>query len=251
VADPEIQLDRLKERTQTAIERFWGVRARQGERQGLRTGRRDAGSRTEVTGGNHLDAISDLIAECVIENCPSIVVHRKPEPPKMTTLPGYFRPTKNWDLLLMLDRQLVGCVELKSQVGSFGNNYNNRTEEAVGSACDLHTAYREGAYRPSPQPYLGYLMVLQDCPQSTTPLTRPPHEQHFPIAADFRGNSYAERYENTISRLVREKLYSSGCLILTNRTNGSASWHEPNKELTFRRLVAGLIGHALATSASS
>lgn len=249
--DSEIQLARLDERVQAAVERFWGVRARQGEQQGSTTGRRDTGSRTDVTGGNHLDAFSDLIAECVMDNCPAIVVHRKPEPRKMTTLPGYFRPTKNWDLLLMLNGRLVGCIELKSQVGSFGKNYNNRTEEAVGNAFDLQTAYREGAYRPSPQPYLGYLMVLQDCTRSTTPSTRAPDEEHFSIFEDFRGNSYAQRYENTITRLVRERLYSSGCLILTNSENGTVGWREPSEELTFRRLIAELIGHGLAASASS
>jgi hypothetical protein len=54
------------------------------------------------------------------------------------TLPGYFRPTKIWDLLIINQGRLVAALELKSQVGpSFGNNANNRAEEAIGTAHDL------------------------------------------------------------------------------------------------------------------
>jgi Restriction endonuclease XhoI len=63
------------------------------------------------------------------------------------TLPGYFRPTKLWDLLVTHNGELIVAIELKSQVGpSFGNNFNNRTEEAIGTAHDLWTAYREEAF---------------------------------------------------------------------------------------------------------
>lgn len=32
----------------------------------------------------------------------------------MLTLPGYFRPTKRWDLLVIHKRELIVAVELKS-----------------------------------------------------------------------------------------------------------------------------------------
>jgi type II restriction enzyme len=63
------------------------------------------------------------------------------------TLPGFFRPTKLWDLLVIHQGKLIAAIELKSQVGpSFGKNFNNRTEEAIGSAYDFQTAFREGAF---------------------------------------------------------------------------------------------------------
>ncbi len=38
-------------------------------------------------------------------------------------LPGFFRPTKEWDLLVVKDNYLIAAIEAKSQVGtSFGNN---------------------------------------------------------------------------------------------------------------------------------
>ena len=62
------------------------------------------------------------------------------------TLPGFFRPTKLWDILILNHGSLVAALEFKSQVGpSFGNNFNNRAEEAIGTASDFWTAYREGA----------------------------------------------------------------------------------------------------------
>lgn len=80
-----------------------------------------------------------------------------------------------------MNNQLLAAIEFKSQVGSFGNNYNNRTEEAIGSAADIWAAYREGAFRPSVRPWLGYLMLLEDAPQSVAPIkSREPHFQVFP-----------------------------------------------------------------------
>jgi len=82
---------------------------------------------------------------------------------RQNTLPGFFRPTKDWDLVVMLNHPLLASPEFKSQVGpSFGNNFNNRVEEAVGSATDLWTAYREEAFAKFPRPWLGYLMLLEE-----------------------------------------------------------------------------------------
>jgi hypothetical protein len=72
------------------------------------------------------------------------------------TLPGFFRPTKLWDLLVIRDRELVAALAFKSHVGpSFGNNFNNRAEEALGTAADFWTAFREGAFGKTPRPFLG------------------------------------------------------------------------------------------------
>lgn len=89
----------------------------------------------------------------------------------VNTLPGYFRPTKDWDLLVMYRGVLIAAIELKSQIGpSFGNNFNNRTEEAVGSAVDLWTAFREGAFGRQPAPFAGWLIHVEEAPSSTRPV---------------------------------------------------------------------------------
>jgi hypothetical protein len=56
---------------------------------------------------------------------------------KARTLPGYYRPSKEWDLVVVCENDLVAAIEVKSQVRSFGNNFNNRVEEALGNATDF------------------------------------------------------------------------------------------------------------------
>ena len=108
-------------------------------------------------------------------------------------LPGYFRPTKNWDMLVVSRGHLIAALEFKSQRGpSFGNNFNNRTEEAIGTAHDIWTAYREGAFGKKPRPWIGWVMLLESCPKSMTPVKVV--EPHFKVFPEFRGATYAKRY---------------------------------------------------------
>ena len=90
---------------------------------------------------------------------------------------------------------LVAALEFKSHVGpSFGNNFNNRSEEAIGAAHDLWTAYREGAFgKDAPRPFLGWIMLLEDCDRSNLPVRD--KEPHFPVDIAFKGVSYAQRYD--------------------------------------------------------
>lgn len=229
----------IQKRLEGAIRDFWTSRSRQQKKQ-EESGKKDQGSRGAVTGGGQLDGFITLVSEVLRETgVPDGSIFRK----RRIELPGYFRPTKEWDLLIVLDGNLLASVEFKSQVGpSFGNNYNNRTEEALGSATDLWAAYREGAFKTSPRPWLGYFMLLEDAPRSTSPVKV--EESHFKVFEEFRGASYARRYELFCQKLVRERLYDASCLLLTDRAKGPAgAFREPSPELTFQRLVAGLSGH--------
>ena len=157
-------------------------------------------------------------------------------------LPGYFRPNKEWDLVVVHGEQLLATVEFKSQVGSFGNNFNNRVEEAVGNATDLHYAYRDGAFEPSPAPWLGYLMMLERSEDSTRKLGV--KERHYPVFEDFRGTSYADRYALFCQRLVRERLYNAACFLMSDEESGLlGTYVEPSEELGFRNFAASLVGH--------
>jgi hypothetical protein len=94
----------------------------------------------------------------------------------------------------VVDGKLLVVLEAKSQVGpSFGNNFNNRTEEAMGSAVDIWTAFREKAYLDSPQPFLGYFFMLEDCEASNRPVSV--QEPHFKVFPEFKKASYMKRYE--------------------------------------------------------
>lgn len=230
---------------QTALNSFWRTRDHQTSRQQTK-GDVDRGQRGAVTGGKHADAIVGLIRSVLLD-------HGIPASSMFTgtsvELPGYFRPEKKWDLLIVHKEELIACLECKSQVGSFGNNYNNRTEEAVGNAADLQTAYREGAFSPSPRPWCGYVMLLQDAPGANRPVGV--REPHFPVFDEFRDASYADRYRVTLTRLVRESLYDRAALVLTERAGRKARWREPSEELTFERMLRSLLAHWLASPAAA
>ena len=136
---------------------------------------------------------------------------------KVLVLPGFYRPTKEWDMLILRRGEFIAALEFKSQVGpSFGNNFNSRSEEIMGSALDLWTAYREGAFGDdAPRPFLGWLMLVEECEASTTPVSV--KEPHFPVDPIFRGASYVERYDVLCKRLVQEGLYTSTALLASPR----------------------------------
>ena len=138
----------LHEHLRLAIRQFWNTRETQAQKQGGSSRPKDAGARAAVTGGAQMNGFVNLVRELLCENgLPETQVYCE----KAIELPGWYRPEKKWDLLVVADGKLVAGIEFKSQVGpSFGNNYNNRTEEAIGSAADLWAAYREGAFRPPP-----------------------------------------------------------------------------------------------------
>jgi hypothetical protein len=226
-----------------AVRHFWETRLRQAERQGSSSGQKDQGARSAVTGGAQLDGFIRLMSELLVES--GLPQHRVFTHDTKTVLPGWFRPTKEWDLIAIVDGTVIATVEFKSQVGSFGNNYNNRTEEALGNATDILTAYREGAFKGSPRPWLGYFMLLQDAPGSTRPVKV--DEPHFKVFAEFQGASYAKRYTVLCQKLVRERLYDSACLLLSDEKGGlEGKYREPLDEIGFRNFATSLMGHAIA-----
>jgi hypothetical protein len=231
-----------QERLAEATRFFWKTRQTQSDRQGSRTGARDAGSRTAVTGGKQLDGFVDLLRDFLEDaglDRPCIYTSRKVE------LPGWYRAKKKWDLLIIRDAQLIAAMEFKSQVGSFGNNFNNRTEEALVNATDIWAAFREGAFKPSLRPWLGYVMVLEETKKSFSPIGV--QEPHFKVFPEFQDASYAKRYEILLTKLVRERLYDSAALILTDRLTGKdGRFSEPSLELGFENLLISLKARAVA-----
>src|SRR5574340_494231 len=142
-------------KTRDAVRAFWGNREAARKKQ-IELGSIDQGERAGVTGGKNMDGFMALVTNLVRANgLGHAQIHQKRA---VLTLPGYFRPTKLWDLLVIHKGELIAAIELKSQVGpSFGNNFNNRTEEAIGTAHDLWTAIRESALGDQPRPFLGWL----------------------------------------------------------------------------------------------
>jgi Restriction endonuclease XhoI len=229
-----------------AIKAFWQTRDDAKQKQ-LAAGKSDQGERAGVTGGKNMDGFSNLVIELVKANgLPDAQIHQKRA---VLTLPGYFRPTKLWDLLVIDKGRLVAALEFKSHVGpSFGNNFNNRTEEAIGTSHDLWTAYREGAFGAQERPFVGWLMVVEDALESRAPVRE--SSPHFPVFPEFVGASYLERYDILCQRLAKEQLYSSASVIATPRSAvANGSYRELSTMTGLRSFVASLAGHIAAEAA--
>jgi hypothetical protein len=234
----------LEKRLRQAIRHFWNTRETQAQKQGSKTGARDAGTRTAVTGGRQMDGFVSLVRDTLCENgLPKTHVYCE----SRIELPGWYRPEKKWDLLVVADGVFLAGIEFKSQVGSFGNNYNNRTEEAIGSATDIWAAYREGAFKPSARPWLGYMMLLEEALGSMRPVKA--QEPHFKVFPEFKEASYAKRYEILLTKLVRERLYDSACFLLSDAKNGPrGNYKEPAPELSFENFMASLLARAISVA---
>jgi len=210
----------------------------------IETGMHDQGNRAAVTAGKNMDGSIALAMDLIKAN--GLASAKVQRAGRLLTLPGFFRPTKLWDLLVLNDGRLVAALEFKSQVGSFGNNFNNRTEEAIGTAHDLWTAYREGAF--GPRPFVAWLMLVEDAQGSRTAVrdTSP----HFPVFAEFQGASYLKRYDILCQRLVQEQLYTSASVIASPRTAiDSGDYAELSGMTSMKTFVTSFAGHIAAEAA--
>ena len=241
-----LELADYDRRARHAVKTFWRSRERARRKQ-ADTRILDQGERASVTAGKNMDGFIDLVVDLVKANgLPHASVHLERS---LLTLPGYFRPTKLWDLLVLNEGRLVAAIELKSQVGpSFGNNFNNRAEEAIGSACDLWTAYREGAFGDHARPFVGWLILVEDAPASRSAVRiRSPH---FPVFPAFEGASYLKRYDLLCRRLVREQLYTTAAVISSPRSAADSGEHGSISEMTgLKVFVTSLAGHVAAEAA--
>src|SRR5271166_4400519 len=107
-----IKLPPFEGRLSAAVAHYWGTLSQQSEKQ--RSGQADRGNRSAVTGGKQMDGFCALVQWLLVENGlpePSIYTRTNLE------LPGYFRPTKRWDMLIVHEENLIAAIEFKSQRG--------------------------------------------------------------------------------------------------------------------------------------
>ncbi len=241
-----LDLANFEESAREATMAFWGNRQKAIEAQ-QEAGRIDQGGRAGVTAGKNMDGFLALLADLVEANgLPLASIHRDKS---VVTLPGYFRPTKQWDVLVVHRGHLVAALELKSQVGpSFGNNFNNRTEEAIGTGHDLWMAYRDGAFGAQPKPFVGWLMMVEDEPKSRCAVKN--SAPHFGVFPEFNGASYLQRYDLLCQRLAKEQLYTSAALMASKRSAVNDGEFCHLSELTsLKNFVATFAGHIAAEAA--
>ena len=220
-----------------AVGEYWDVRRSQAERS-RRQGVVNTGIRAEVTGGRHLDALQELVVSVFIDaGIPAHLLDVKKRP-----IAGYFRRDKSWDIVVMVADRVVGIIELKSMAGhSPGQNYNNRTDEALGQAVDVWKAVEREIIDTPLRPWLGYFMLLED----NTAFTQPVKVRRAVWEPDpaFDGASYADRYVIFFERMVRERLLDAACLILADKETGEVRF--PSTSLAFQAFAAAIHGRCL------
>ncbi len=241
-----------------AVRTFWSSRG------GARSQGGQGGARDAVVGGKNMDGFVQLV-QSVVVHCgfDEADVHTRKS---RVVLPGYFRATKNWDVLVIHKRRLVGVFEFKSQVGSFGNNFNNRSEEVIGSAADLWIAHHHGAFSDGPRvnryhvsedapallnpnlqsdprpPFLAWLMLLEESQGSMRAIRC--EEPHYPVFEEFKGACYAKRYQLLCERLVERQLYAAAALELSPADTDQHRALSPATSI--RNLFAEFAGRLLA-----
>lgn len=241
-----IDLVDYERKAREAVQAFWGNREAARQKQ-IESGKADQGERAGVTAGKNMDGFIALILDIIRANgLAHADIHQKRA---VLTLPGFFRPTKLWDLLVIHKGELIAAIELKSQVGpSFGNNFNNRTEEAIGTAHDLWTAYREGAFGKQPRPFVGWLMLVEDAPESRSQVKD--NSPHFPVFKEFKGASYLQRYDLLCQKLTQEQLYTTASVIASPRTAAdSGDFSSLSPMTSLKTFATSFAGHIAAEAA--
>lgn len=222
----------MKERMRNALLQMYKNLDEAGVRQAERGGH-DQGSRSKVTGGKHLNVVAEVLRDDLIEAgfSESDVYFEG----GCLTLPGWFRPSKAWDLMAFADNELMAVVELKSINSSFGNNANNRAEESLGSAVDIaHAVKNELIPYSTTPPVLGYVLVVKECPESTNRGVRSKRAV-YPIDKAFNQVSYLERLTILCRRLMAERLYQAVWIVAVNPESGDVI--EPDDNLTYEKFL--------------
>lgn len=225
-------VDRKKynERVAAAVRFFWRTKKPQ-----LKAST-DKSNRGAVVGGKQMDGFVELLERTAIEaGVPKSCIYTK-----NNYLPGYFRSSKDWDFLVIApNKKLIAAIELKSQVGFYGNNFNNRTEEAIGSAVDLWTAFRENQYPNQQAPWVGYLMVVGKDKASISPVKN--YESHYLVLPEFKDASYIDRYRILCQKLILERHYTSVALMWTSDTKSFGDVSDDISMYNFLNTFSGFL----------
>ncbi len=224
----------IQDKVTAAVKRYWDTRSGQAS-----SGAQDTGSRSAVTGGQHLNGWLELLVELTRS---AGYTDSEIRTSGGVEIPGFYRPNKKWDLVVCRQGRLCAAIELKSQVGpSFGNNFNNRTEEALGNAVDLWRAFQEKVLGAHP-PWLGYIFLLEDTLKSSQRVRLP--NTVFEPDPIFRDTSYADRYRILCQRLVLERHYNGAAFILSPKGR-DGMYKEPSVDLAIEPFLKAYYGHLI------
>ena len=222
--------DRAAARIDHALRTWLDVRRTQAEAS-VASGRGQEGRRSAVTGGRHLEAIHQLVVDEIhATGATGLHMHKN----QGATLPGFYRATKSWDLVLMQGSIPVLAVEYKSMLGSEGKNLNNRADEIFGMAEDTRQA--EANELLPPQMRRAYIFVMAD----NRDTSRPVGVSRTLGRADpiFDGASYVKRMAIMLRRMRDTGLFHMTWAVAVKKE--PFSWSEPDAAVGWDRFSADL-----------
>jgi hypothetical protein len=213
-----IVLPPFEDRLRKAVAHYWRTLAAQSSKQkaGMDHGRRSA-----VTGGKQMDGFCELVDWVLRENGleeASIYVRSDRE------LPGFFRPTKEWDMLVVHEGRTIAAIEFTSRrVPPLASDTNTPIEETIGMAEGMWTAFRqESNGRSRPRPWLGWVMLIEDRTDS---------------------GSYGRGYEQILRKFTLERLFDSATLLASpGKGHAQDALIQPAEDLSMKRLLSSLVG---------
>lgn len=224
-------LEGLDQRVAAAVRQFWRVRDAQARKQDS-SGRKDQGARGSVTGGAQMDGFIDLLTET------ARLAGAKPESiicGPHSELPGFFRPTIAWDVVIYQNQQVLCAFKIATYPGSIGAvEYDRLVENTLTSAYELWHAYSISTLNYDIKPWLGYLLVAgsdgPECRESETVAT--PAAQ---AAGQCAGSKH--RGELLCRGLLRDQLYDGTAFLLTEP---DGSYTQPASDLQIDYLCRAL-----------
>lgn len=245
-----LNLKGYEARISKAVKSFWRARETMG-----------------VRSGKTLDAFVELLTWVVHNNgLPDAVIITG----RQAQLPGFFRPTKSWDVVIMNHGTLIAAIELKSIADSFGKNANNRNEEVLGSGIDIKEAFEENAFEGITRLFTGYLILVEDCPETLSTIQI--QMKHFRAMNEFMANpqnrdeiyvkdhnglfpaidgvSYMDRFDILCRRLMQKNLYTAASVIQSPRSGiNNGEYCDVSKDTSIKAFLASLASHAETISA--
>jgi hypothetical protein len=144
--------------------------------------------------------------------------------------------------IMSASQHLVGVVELNSQASSPGNNANNRIEEAIGSAVDAKAVQELTGAFGNLGVWAAWCMTFNRDSESGDPIRLTSVQKknlRFPLSdSAFDNMTYAKQYAKAVERLIVQKVYDAGWMLITwVDSDGTIGHEEPIPTATAETLA--------------
>lgn len=216
------------------LEHFWSEKGRAVERSRIDG---TVGHGTQARDARHMRRLARFVRQMFIDaglDESDVIVDG--------VIPGYYRRSKNWDVVALHKGHLVGVVELKSQVGSEGNNGNNRIEEALGNSFDAHFTQEMTGVFGNLSMWRAFCMVFGSDMSTAAPI-RISKRPLFEFDPAFVPMTYGSQLVVMTERMMQTGVYDAAWLVTSwQDRDGYVLYDEPVPTATADTLRAQIEG---------